>query len=47
MKMPIEPILDIPVHQLRIRVEDTILGPEILSTGLPKALEPLISLIRR
>ena len=51
MVMAIEPIIDIPEQQLHIRVEDTILvtpnGAEILSTGLPKEVEPLLGLIRR
>ena len=51
MVMAIEPIIDIPGQQLHIRVEDTILvtptGAEILSTGLPKEVEPLLALIRR
>jgi Xaa-Pro aminopeptidase len=51
MVMAIEPIIDIPGQQLHIRVEDTILvtpnGAEILSTGLPKEVEPLLALINR
>jgi len=51
MVMAIEPIIDIPEQQLHIRVEDTILvtrnGAEILSTGLPKEVEPLLALIKR
>ena len=51
MTMAIEPIIDIPEQQLHIRVEDTILvtptGAEILSTGLPKEVEPLLALIKR
>jgi Xaa-Pro aminopeptidase len=51
MVMAIEPIIDIPGQQLHIRVEDTILvtpnGAEILTTGLPKEVEPLLALIKR
>ena len=51
MTMAIEPIIDIPEQQLHIRVEDTILvtptGAEILSTGLPKEVDPLLALIKR
>ena len=51
MVMAIEPIIDIPDQQLHIRVEDTILvtpnGAEILSTGLPKEVDPLLALMKR
>jgi Xaa-Pro aminopeptidase len=51
MVMAIEPIIDIPEQQLHIRVEDTILvtatGAEILSTGLPKEVDELLTLIKR
>ena len=49
MVMAIEPIIDIPEQQLHIRIEDTILvtpnGAEILSTGLPREVNELLSLI--
>jgi Xaa-Pro aminopeptidase len=51
MTLAIEPIIDIPEQQLHIRVEDTILvtpnGAEILSSGLPKEVGELLSLIGR
>jgi len=51
MVMALEPILDLPDRQLHIRIEDTILvtatGAEILTTGLPKNVEPLLALLRR
>ena len=50
MVMAIEPIIDLPEKQLHIRVEDTILvtpnGAEILSTAVPKEVEPLLALIK-
>jgi len=50
MTMAIEPIIDIPDQQLHIRVEDTILvtpaGAEILSSGVPKEVNELLSLLK-
>jgi len=49
MVLAIEPILDLPDRQLHVRIEDTILvtatGAEVLTTGLPKEVEPLLGLL--
>ena len=51
MVMAIEPIIDIPGQQLHIRVEDTILvtatGAEVLTTPVPKDVDPLLALIKQ
>jgi Xaa-Pro aminopeptidase len=51
MVLAIEPIVDIPEQQLHIRVEDTVLvtakGTEVLSTAVPKEIDPLLALIKR
>jgi Xaa-Pro aminopeptidase len=49
MVMAIEPILDLPDRQIHVRIEDTILvtatGAEVLTAGVPKAIEPLLALL--
>jgi Xaa-Pro aminopeptidase len=51
MVLAIEPIVDMPEQQLHIRVEDTVLvtakGTEVLSTAVPKEIDPLLALLKR
>jgi Xaa-Pro aminopeptidase len=51
MVLAIEPIVDIPEQRLHIRIEDTVLvtasGTEVLSTAVPKEINPLLALLKR
>ena len=49
MVIAVEPILEIPEHNIHIRIEDTVLitegEPEILSAEVPKEVEDLLALV--
>ena len=51
MVIAVEPILEIPEHNIHIRIEDTVLvtedGIEVLSAGVPKEVDELLALMRR
>jgi Xaa-Pro aminopeptidase len=50
MVIAVEPIIEIPDKHLHVRVEDTVLvtdhGPVILSAGVPKEVDEVLSIVR-
>jgi Xaa-Pro aminopeptidase len=49
MVIAVEPIIDIPDHDLHVRIEDTVLvtdeGPVVLSADVPKEVEEILALV--